>query len=135
MSEQNWLTAGDAAKILKCSPRQVHRYGETGQLVTRRAGRRVLFAADSVAQLADELQVDYRPPPTPSRDLQPVADLVEHLRRRDTQLEESYQRIDERLSRLEGRQESPRWIGRAIILLIILVGLVLIILIIIALRI
>jgi DNA-binding transcriptional MerR regulator len=134
MSEQHWLTAGDAAKILKCSARQVHRYGEMGQLVTRRAGRRVLFAADSVAQLADELQVDYRPPPAPSRDLQPVSDLVEHLRRRDTQIEESYQRIDERLSRLEARQESPRWMSRAIALLIVLVGIALIILIIIAVR-
>lgn len=58
MNDQQWLTAADAAKVLKVTTRQVHRYAEHGQLVTRRAGRRVLFSAASVAQLADDLAVD-----------------------------------------------------------------------------
>ncbi len=58
MNDQQWLTAADAAKVLKVTTRQVHRYAEHGRLVTRRAGRRVLFSAASVAQLADDLAVD-----------------------------------------------------------------------------
>ena len=58
MNDQQWLTVADAAKDLKVTTRQVHRYAEHGQLVTRRAGQRVLFSAASVAQLADDLAVD-----------------------------------------------------------------------------
>ena len=99
-SQHTWLTAADAAKVLKVSARQVHRYGELGQLVTRRAGRRVLFSAESVARLADELAVDYRPPPAPPRELQPMIDAIEQLQSRD-------ERIDQRLERIERRVEQP----------------------------
>jgi hypothetical protein len=119
-NKENWLTAADAAKVLKCSARQVHRYAEAGQLVTRRAGRRVLFSSESVAKLADELAVDYRPAPAPGRDLAPMIDAIEQMQRRD-------QTIDERLGRIEKRVEQPvtfnipRWLalaGAAVLLLL-----------------
>jgi hypothetical protein len=108
-TSQTWLTAADAAKVLRVSARQVHRYAELGQLVTRRAGRRVLFSAESVAKLADELAVDYRPAPAPPRDLAPMIDAISDLRKRD-------QVIDERLERIEKRVgepisfSPPRWL-------------------------
>jgi hypothetical protein len=42
MNDQQWLTAADAAKVLKVTTHQVHRYAEHGQL-------------------ADDLAVDIRP--------------------------------------------------------------------------
>ena len=34
-----WVTAAEAGQVLKMSPRQVHRYGESGKVRTKRAGR------------------------------------------------------------------------------------------------
>jgi hypothetical protein len=123
--EPTWMTAADAAHVLKCSARQVHRYGETGQLVTRRAGRRVLFSAESVARLADELQVDYRPPPPPSRDLAPMIDAVQRLDTRQQEWIEAQRSIDERLARIEQRLDQPppqrpNWIGLAALVLAVI---------------
>src|SRR5437868_830779 len=93
---QNWLTAGDAATVLKVSQRQVHYYASAGKIRTRRQGRRVLFNSADVAALADELAVDLRPAPPPPRDLAPVTDLVTVLREREQRDDERYQHIDQR---------------------------------------
>src|SRR4051794_980444 len=107
--EQTWLTASDAAQVLRVTPRQVHRYGEMNQLVTRRAGRRVLFSAESVAKLADELAVDYRPTPPPSKDLAPMVEALDQLRQRDEAFTEGQGRIEQRLARIEEKPQIPRW--------------------------
>lgn len=130
-TQPTWLTAADAAKILKCSVRQVHRYGELGQLVTRRAGRRVLFSAESVATLADDLAVDYRPPPPPPRDLAPMIGAIEQLQQRDQRITEGQERIEQRLQRIEDRPALPRWawallIAVTVISLLTFIGLLLI---------
>lgn len=128
--QQTWLTASDAAQVLKVSARQVHRYAELGQLVTRRAGRRVLFSAESVAQLADQLQVDYRPAPPPPRDLAPLIDAIDQWRELDA-------RRDERLDRIERKVSEPavfappRWlvVTAAIVVLVVLISFVVLLLI------
>ena len=109
MNEETWLTAADAAKVLRVTPRQVHRYAEHGQLVTRRAGRRTLFSAASVAQLADDLAVDIRPPAAQSRDLIP-SELVEYMRQQAElmrQQGESQASIDRRLAAIEQQVSRP----------------------------
>lgn len=115
MSErQNWLTAAQAAQVLKVTQRQVNRYGALGRLSTKRVGRRVLYLASDVAQLADDLQVDTRPLPAPRSDggaLLPP-ELVRHL----ADEAESRRRMGERLDRIErqigepARLALPRWL-------------------------
>jgi hypothetical protein len=134
--QQTWLTAADAAQVLRVSARQVHRYAEMGQLVTRRAGRRVLFSAASVAQLADDLAVDIRPA-TQSRDLIPP-ELVRHIGEQAEQMRrygETSERIEQRLDRMEqklgqpGQLELPGWVVGLLIAIVVLLLAVLILII------
>jgi len=39
-NDETWLTAAQAAKILRVTERQVNRYGAEGRLRTQRAGQR-----------------------------------------------------------------------------------------------
>jgi hypothetical protein len=137
MSEQQtWLTAADAAQVLRVSARQVHRYAETGQLVTRRAGRRVLFSSASVAKLADDLAVDIRPA-AQSRDLIPP-ELVRHIGEQAEQMRrygETSERIEQRLDQMQqkldqpGQIELPRWVVGLLVIILILLFAVLILII------
>ena len=127
-NDTQWLTAADAGKILRVTSRQVHRYAEQGQLVTRRAGRRVLFSAESVAQLADELAVDVRPAPSQRQDLIPP-EMVRYLQEQAEQMRqqgETQQSIDRRLAEIERQQQqTPPWVRNLyylFALLIILFG-------------
>src|SRR5438128_2193501 len=105
MSEPvKWLTVNEAAAILRMTPRQVNRYGNTGRIRTRRAGRRVLYHNIDVEQLADELRVDERPATQPTSLAAPLASLTEQLRDRDQQLAEAQHRLEERLDRIEAHQ-------------------------------
>lgn len=109
MNDEIWLTAADAAKVLRVTPRQVHRYGEQGQLVTRRAGRRTLFSAASVAKLADDLAVDIRPPAPQSRELIPP-ELVEYMQQQAELMRrqgETQASIDHRLAAIEQQVSKP----------------------------
>lgn len=133
MNDQQWLTAADAAKVLKVTTRQVHRYAEHGQLVTRRAGRRVLFSAASVAQLADDLAVDIRPsaqrqellPPEMVRYLQDQAELMRAQG-------ETQQSIDRRLAEIERKLTQPARVPPIVIYLlvaiVVLVGIAILVL-------
>ncbi len=108
MNDQQWLTATDAAKVLRVTSRQVHRYAEQGQLVTRRAGRRVLFSAASVAQLADDLAVDVRPA-SQSRELI-APEMVRYLQEQAELMRsqgETQQSIDRRLAEIERKLSAP----------------------------
>lgn len=128
MSEQqNWLTAADAAQVLRVSARQVHRYAEEGKLVTRRAGRRVLFSAASVAQLADDLAVDIRPA-SQSRELIPP-ELVRHIAEQGEYMRqqgETGQRVERRLDTIETRL---RWLPLVLGIVVVLLLAVLVVLI------
>jgi excisionase family DNA binding protein len=65
MTEQDndrYLTADQAADILGTSGRTVHRYGEAGQIRTRKTGRRVMFHEGDIHQLARDLQTQRRGP-------------------------------------------------------------------------
>ena len=127
MSEQTWLTAADAAKVLRVTSRQVHRYAEQGQLVTRRAGRRVLFSAASVAQLADDLAVDVRP--SAQRQEMIPAELINYLREQAELMRrqgESTAGIERQIADLKQEvQRTPAWartLTYAVVILAVLVG-------------
>ena len=131
MNEQDtWLTAADAAKVLRVSQRQVHRYGEARQLVTRRAGRRTLFSAASVAQLADDLAVDIRPAaqsrelmtPELARYLTEQADLMRQQGETQASIDRRLAAIEQRLSTPPAAQ-LPRVVIYLLIALVVLVAL------------
>ena len=120
--EETWLTAADAGKILRVTSRQVHRYGEQGQLVTRRAGRRVLFTAASVARLADDLAVDVRPA-TQTRELLPP-EMIRYLQETGDMMRrqgESQASIDRRLAEIERKLDRPVEFPKIVIYLLIAV--------------
>lgn len=127
MSEQNeWLTVHDAAAILRVSTRQVHRYAEESRLVTRRAGRRVLFNRASVVKLADDLAVDIRPA-AQTRDLI-SPELARYLSEQAEQMRqqgETQASIDRRLAEIERRlaqppPNTPRWlVGLLVAILVV----------------
>src|SRR5262245_357218 len=135
MSDE-WMTVHDAARILRVSTRQAHRYAEEGRIVTRRAGRRVLFSRDSVVKLADDLAVDIRPAPQ-SRELLPpevVRHLTEQAETTRRQVETG-QRIEQRLDTIEQRLAQPpqitipRWLVVVFVLVLILLLAILLLLI------
>lgn len=120
--EETWLTAADAGKILRVTSRQVHRYGEQGQLVTRRAGRRVLFTAASVARLADDLAVDVRPA-AQSRELLPP-EMIRYLQETGEMMRqqgESQSSIDRRLAEIERKLDRPVEVPKIVIYLLVAV--------------
>jgi DNA-binding transcriptional MerR regulator len=138
-NDTTWLTVAEAAQILRVTPRQVHRYAEHKQLVTRRAGRRVLFDAASVARLADELAVDVRPAPAQRNELM-SPELARYLAEQARMLQqqgESTERIERQLQALREQAgqpiklEVPRWL---VALLIAFVALLLMALIVIIIR-
>src|SRR3712207_6802000 len=94
MTEQDnerYITAEQAAEILGTSPRTIHRYGEGGQLRTRKSGRRIMFHAGDVHRLAEDFQTQ-RKGPDP--------DEVEQLRH---QLQQATYRIGYLEAQLERR--------------------------------
>src|SRR5689334_16658001 len=107
-TEPTWLSAEAAAQVLRMSARQVHRYGQSGDIHTRKAGRRILYLASDVAKLADKLHVDDRPLPVPR---EPDQQLLEYLQRFNAEYGETQrqavqhieQRIDDSEARIEQR--------------------------------
>lgn len=128
---ENWLTTADAAKILKVTQRQVTRYAEEGRLKTSRAGRRLLYDAQSVYQLADMMKVNVRPPPA-SRESGAVLppEVVRYLaEQRDQQqrIEDQLGKlsdVEQRLDRIEQHVRQPpqlvlpRWLLVIVVLLL-----------------
>src|SRR5215212_549839 len=114
MSEETWLTAAQAAKILRVTERQVNRYGADGRLRIQRAGRRISYLASDVAKLADELQVDKRPvsltrrrdgPPIPSEMVRYVQEQSEAQKRTADRLEGIERRLSE-----PAKLHVPQWV-------------------------
>ena len=126
---KQWLTAGEAGRILHMSERQVNRYGagENARLTTNRAGRRVLYLASDVYELADELRVDIKPAPQRTAMIPP--EMVQYMQDQANlmrQQGETQASIDRRLAEIEQRlaQSStlsiPRWIQVAIVVIVVL---------------
>ncbi len=63
MSDEQYIGAEEAAKILRVSSRMVYRYGEEGKLRTIRPGRRILFHIADVHGLAEVQDAEHRPAP------------------------------------------------------------------------
>lgn len=128
-TQKTWLTAGEAGRILHMSERQVNRYGSGDEpaLRTNRAGRRVLYLAEDVYRLADELRVDIKPAPVRQALLPP--EVVRHLQDQAELMRQSGETqasIDRRLAEIERRLSEPskpaipRWIQVAIVVLVVL---------------
>ena len=129
-TQKQWLTGGEAGRILHMSERQVNRYGsgEKPRLTTNRAGRRVLYLASDVYDLAEELRVDIRPAPQRSTALMPpemvqyIQDQAELMRQQG----ETQASIDRRLAEIEQRLAQPSglviplWLKVAIGVLVVL---------------
>ena len=57
-----YMTAERAAQQLDVSERTIYRYAETGQIRTRKSGRRTMFHGGDVEQLASDMQEQRRGP-------------------------------------------------------------------------
>jgi hypothetical protein len=79
-----YLTVEQVADRLKLSLRQAARYADRVQ--TRKAGKRTMFRASDVEALAQQLNVEYRPPPMPRAELVPIGATLEHIRQQEQQL-------------------------------------------------
>jgi len=132
MSSEEWIPASDAARILHMSERQVNRYGADGKIHTRRAGRRVLYLADDVTSLADELRVDIRPapasramiPPELARYIQEQGDLMRAQGESQASIDRRLEAIERRLAE-PAQLDVPRWLlfflAAVVVLLVVLV--------------
>lgn len=95
MSDEEYIGAEDAAKILRVTSRMVYRYGEgeTPKLRTIRTGRRILFHQGDVQALAEEQNASQRPSPT--TDIIPASELLDFVRELQGQLMLASRRIGE----------------------------------------
>lgn len=106
-SDATWLSTAQAAQALRLSQRQVVRYCEDGRLVHRRAGRRLLIRADSVATLADELAIDVPKGGPPARRSELPAEVVRYLQEQGGAQRDALDRLARIESKLEGLQPPP----------------------------
>jgi hypothetical protein len=125
-NDEHWLTAGEAARLLHMSERQAHRYGQSGRIRIRKAGRRVLYLASDVTSLADELRVDIKPAPAQRGALLPP-EMVRYLQEQEERMRqqgETQATIDRRLEAIEQRLGQPQTAQIPLWLVIVLVVLV-----------
>ena len=114
IAPREYISAEEAAKLLKVSERQVNYYGHNGQLRIQRAGRRVLYHAGDVERLAQQLQVDIRPQQITRQDVnEELIRYVQERGQRDREFSEGQRDISERLARIEQKlnQPQPKAIG------------------------
>ena len=130
MTEEIWLTAAQAAKILRVTERQVNRYGADGRLRTQRAGRRVSYLASDVARLADELQVEKRPLALSRR--QDSAAIPQEMIRYTQEQSEAQKQTAARLEGIErklaepARLALPQWLIIGIVVVVVVLVVILI---------
>jgi len=99
MSE--WMTAREAAKVLKVTERMIGHYGIQGKLQMRREGRRVWYFSEDVQKLAAELRTDIRPQQITRQDASEA--LITYVQKR----EQTDQEVLERLGRIEAQLDRP----------------------------
>jgi hypothetical protein len=99
MSE--WMTAREAAKVLKVTDRMIGHYAAQGKLQIRREGRRVWYFSEDVQKLASELHTDLRPAQISRQDVN--EGLVRYIQER----QQADQEIIDRLGRIEAQITQP----------------------------
>lgn len=126
MTDETWLSTTQAAQALRMSTRQVTRYVESGRLMSKRAGRRLLVSASSVASLADELAIDVPRGGPPARRQELPAEVVKYLTEQGSAQRDAL----DRLERIERRLDQPAplvlppWLiigGAAVVLLLLVI--------------
>ena len=103
-----WMTAREAAKVLRVTERMIGHYAKNNQLRTRREGRRVWYLAEDVQTLAHNLNTELRQQQITRQDVN--EELIGYIRSRketDRQFLETQQGMDERLRRIEERINQP----------------------------
>jgi hypothetical protein len=89
VSDDDYISAGDAADLLGVTERQVNRYGlgDPPKLRTRRNGRRVFYLRSDVLALSETLNAGRpRPGPRPKTEVMPVGQVLDYLREKDAAL-------------------------------------------------
>lgn len=111
-TDAEYMPVEDAAEVIGLGTRQVHRYGQQGQLRSLQVGRRVLYHRGDVEALADKLgrTREARPqrPREPKQELVPAGQMLDYLRQRDQELAEAQRRLETALlevGRLRGEVE------------------------------
>lgn len=99
MSE--WMTAREAAKVLRVTDRMIGHYAAQGKLKVRREGRRVWYFSEDVRTLASELRTDLRPAQITRQDVN--EGLVRYIQER----QQTDHDIIERLQRIESQLNQP----------------------------
>jgi hypothetical protein len=79
-----YITVEEVAQRLRLSARQAARYSD--KIPTRKSGKRVMFLASAVDALAEEMHVDYRPPPIPRAELAPASVLMDRNREQEDRI-------------------------------------------------
>lgn len=134
LSPREYISAKEAAKLLKVSERQVNYYGHNGQIRIHRAGRRVLYHVGDVERLAQQLQVDIRPQQiTRSEVNEELIRYVQERGKRDQEFSEGQRKIaeqlatiGERLDALQTKPSGPPW--QVIVILAIVLAIALVVL-------
>ena len=99
-TEKPWMTAREAAKLLRVTERMIGHYANDGKLGTYREGRRVWYSREDVEKLAQTLRADLRPTQLTTQDVN--SEMMRYVRNR----EEADRRISEAQQALrEGQQE------------------------------
>lgn len=108
LAPREYISAKEAARLLKVSERQVNYYGHNGQIRIQRAGRRVLYHAGDVVRLAQQLQVDIRPQQITRSDVnEELIGYVQERRQRDQEFLEGQRKIAEQLAQIQQRLDAP----------------------------
>ncbi len=98
--DSEWITAQEVADMLRVSIRHAYRYGEDGDIVIRRIGRRIEFSRASAEELAAKLNVDIKPITKPPKtDLLPASELLDYLKEVQNRLDNALLTI----GRLQGQ--------------------------------
>src|SRR5215212_7523353 len=113
MSE--WMTAREAAKLLRVTDRMIGHYATQGKLQVRREGRRVWYFSEDVQKLASELRTDLRPAQITRQDAN--EELIRYIQERGQHDQEfleaqeqtikAQQETNERLARIERFLAAP----------------------------
>ena len=103
-----WMTAREAAKVLRVTERMIGHYAKNNQLRIRREGRRVWYLAEDVQTLAQSLHTELRQQQITRQDVnEEVIGYIRSRKETDRQFLETQQGMDERLRRIEERINQP----------------------------
>ena len=108
--QKPWITAKEAARILRVSERQVGNYAKRGDIAVLRHGRNVRYSSEDVAKLADTLESNSLRHELPAARQEANEQLVRYVQERaqiDQQYLETQRDIAQRLERIAQRIEQP----------------------------